>query len=139
MELFNTNEDRLELKLPDANISYFPYFLEPEFANQVFNIFLDELEWRQYQLKIFGKSLPQPRLSALYGINDQAYTTYSNLTLKPLKFTPELLEIQQKLKDLSNIEFTHCLANLYRDGSDSMGWHSDDEKELGENPVIALR
>lgn len=136
MELFKKNEERLDLNLPDANISYFPHFLEPEIANSAFDVLFDELEWRQHIVKIFGKLLPQPRLTALYGINDQPYT-YSNLTLKPLKFPRELLEIHQKLKDLTKINFTHCLANLYRDGSDSMGWHADDEKELGENPVIA--
>ena len=136
MEFFKNNEEKLDLNLPDANISYLPHFLETEAANLAFDVFLDELEWRQHTIKIFGKSLPQPRLTALYGINDQSYT-YSNLTLKPLKFTPELLEIHQKLKELTKIDFTHCLANLYRDGNDSMGWHSDEEKELGENPVIA--
>jgi len=138
MELFNNNEDRLDLNLPDANILYFPHFLKPDAANLAFDIFLNELEWRQHYIKIFGKLLPQPRQTALYGINDQSYT-YSNLTLKPLKFTPKLLEIHQKLKVLTkiNFTFTHCLANLYRDGIDSMGWHADDEKELGENPVIA--
>ena len=136
MELFKKTEDRLDLNLPDANISYVPHFLDSDFANSFFDILLDELEWRQHYLKIFGRMLPQPRLTALYGINDQSYT-YSNLTLKPLKFTPKLLEIHQKLKELTNINFTHCLANLYRDGNDSMGWHADDEKELGENPVIA--
>ena len=136
MELFKKNEERLDLNLSDANISYFPHFLEPEFANRAFNVFLDELEWRQHTVKIFGKLLPQPRLTALYGVNDQSYT-YSNLTLKPLKFTPELLKIHQKLIDLTKIDFTHCLANLYRDGNDSMGWHSDDEKALGIEPVIA--
>jgi alkylated DNA repair dioxygenase AlkB len=136
MELFDNNEEKLDLNLADANISYFPHFLKPEFANSAFDIFLNELEWQQHTVKIFGKLIPQPRLTALYGINDQSYT-YSNLTLKPLKFTPKLLEIHQKLKELTKINFTHCLANLYRDGNDSMGWHADDEKELGENPVIA--
>jgi len=136
MELFKNNEDWLDLNLPDANISYIPHFLKPEVANSAFDIFLYELEWRQHYIKIFGKSLPQPRLTALYGINEQSYT-YSNLTLRPLRFTPKLLEIHQKLKELTKINFTHCLANLYRDGNDSMGWHADDERALGKNPVIA--
>jgi alkylated DNA repair dioxygenase AlkB len=136
MELFNNNEERLDLNLPDANISYAPHFLKFKIANSALDNFLDELEWGQHHIKIFGKLLPQPRLTALYGINDQSYT-YSNLTLKPLKFTPKLLGIHQKLKELTKINFTHCLANLYRDGNDSMGWHADNEKELGENPVIA--
>ncbi len=136
MELFNNNPERLSLNLPDAKISYLPHFLRPEAANSAFTIFLEELDWRQHHVRIFGKLLPQPRLTALYGRNDQAYT-YSNLTLNPLKFNPSLLEIHQRLKELTKIDFTHCLANLYRDGNDSMGWHADDEKLLGENPVIA--
>jgi len=136
MELFENNEDELDLNLTDGNIRYLPHFLDPEVANSAFDILLDELEWRQHYIKIFGKLLPQPRLTALYGINDQSYT-YSNLTLKPLNFTPKLLEIHQILNELTKINFTHCLANLYRDGNDSMGWHADDEKVLGKNPVIA--
>jgi len=136
MELFDNNEERLSIDLQDSNISYVPHFLSSEVANSAFDILLDELEWRQHTIKMFGKSLPQPRQTALYGINDQSYT-YSNLTLNPLNFTSKLLEIHQKLKELTKINFTHCLANLYRDGNDSMGWHADDEKELGENPVIA--
>jgi len=130
------NKKRLNLNLPDAKISYFPHFLDHDLAGSFFKIFLNELEWRQHPIKIFGKLLPQPRLTSLYGINDQSYT-YSNLTLKPHIYTPQLLEINEKLKEFTKVNFTHCLANLYRNGNDSMGWHSDNEKELGKNPIIA--
>ena len=133
-ELFHSKE--FDLNLPDARITYISDFLSPEIANRYFQIFLKELNWQQHDITIFGKRIPQPRLTALYAINDLSYS-YSNLTLIPKKFTPELLEIQQKLKIHTGEDFTHCLANFYRDGNDSMGWHSDDEKALGKDPVIA--
>lgn len=134
MGLFSSEE--FNLNLPDSSITYYPEFLDPEMAEGYFHTFLKELNWQQHDITIFGKKIPQPRLTALYAVNDSSYS-YSNLTLIPKKFTPELFEIQQKLKLQTGQDFTHCLANLYQDGNDSMGWHSDDEKELGIDPVIA--
>lgn len=134
MDLFENSGQ--ELNLLNASVSYFPNFLRKETANKYFEVFLKEIEWEQQEIKIFGKKILQPRLTALYAINEISYT-YSNLTLFPKKLTPELLEILVKLEMETGESFTHCLANLYRDGKDSMGWHSDDEKELGKNPAIA--
>lgn len=134
MGLFNSNE--FNLNLPDSNITYHSDFLDPKSADQYFKVFLEELSLQQHDITIFGKKIPQPRLTALYAVNDAPYS-YSNLTLIPKKFTPELLEIQHKLKVQTEKEFTHCLVNFYRDGNDSMGWHSDDENTLGIDPVIA--
>lgn len=128
--------EKLEPNLPDASIIYYPKFLDERTANEYFNLFLKELNWEQHYIKIFGKTVPQPRLTALYAENTDAYT-YSGLTLTPGQFTAELQMLQKKLKTVTGTHFTHCLANLYRDGNDSMGLHSDDEKVLGENPVIA--
>lgn len=124
------------INLREAEISYMENFLSAPKADKYFNILLKELQWEQHYIKIFGKTHPQPRLSALYAENEDSYT-YSGLTLKPLKFHSVLKELQEKLAKVSEIKFTHCLANLYRDGSDSMGLHADDERELGVNPVIA--
>ncbi len=134
MDLFNSKE--FNLNLPDSNITYYSDFLDPESAYRYFQIFLKELNWQHHDITIFGKKIPQPRLTALYAVNDLPYS-YSNLTLIPEKFTSELLEIQQKLNVQTGKDFTHCLANFYRDGNDSMGWHSDDENALGIDPVIA--
>lgn len=124
------------INLREAEIFYMANFLSAPQAYKFFNILLKELSWEQHYIKLFGKTHPQPRLSALYAENDDSYT-YSGLTLQPLKFHPVLKELQEKLAEVSEIKFTHCLANLYRDGKDSMGLHADDEKELGNNPVIA--
>ncbi|CAM4150477.1 alpha-ketoglutarate-dependent dioxygenase AlkB family protein [Gillisia limnaea] len=134
MDLFSFEE--FNLNLPNANVTYCAGFLEPNTADRYFQIFLKELNWQHHDITIFGKKIPQPRLTALYAINELPYS-YSNLTLIPKKFTLELLEIQQKVNAHTGKDFTHCLVNLYRDGNDSMGWHSDDEKELGIDPVIA--
>ncbi len=134
MGLFNTEE--YSPNLANAHITYYPDFLDPKNADRYFQIFLKELNWQHHDITIFGKKIPQPRLTALYAVNEEPYS-YSNLTLIPKKLTPELLEILQKVNKKTRENFTHCLANLYRDGNDSMGWHSDDEKELGIDPVIA--
>lgn len=129
-------EEFFDPLLPDADIKYFQNFLSQKEATDYFQRLLVNIEWKQHSIKIFGKSLPQPRLTALYGETGLAYT-YSGLTLKPHPFTHDLKAIKNKIKQFSPETFTHCLANLYRDGSDSMGLHADDEQELGKDPVIA--
>ncbi|WP_034921466.1 alpha-ketoglutarate-dependent dioxygenase AlkB family protein [Gillisia sp. CAL575] len=124
------------ITLPDANLEYYPNFLSNELANAHFETLLNLLQWEQYSIKIFGKTIPQPRLTALYALNSEPYS-YSGLKLNPLKFTKELGEIYSEISNITGYTFTHCLANLYRNGNDSMGWHADNEKELGKNPIIA--
>lgn len=127
---------RVEPDLPNAEISYIPGFVNAATANDYLQLFLKTLDWQQHYIRIFGKTIPQPRLTALYAENEKTYS-YSNLQLTPTTFTPKLQTLQVLLSGYTGIHFTHCLANLYRDGSDSMGWHADDEPELGKNPVIA--
>ncbi len=129
-------EDFFDPGLPDLEIKYFDKFLSEAEASQYFEKLKSEIDWKQHHIKIFGKTIPQPRLTALYAETETPYT-YSGLTLYPLPFTPEMKTLQKKLELVTTTRFTHCLANLYRDGNDSMGWHSDDEKELGTDPVIA--
>ncbi|WP_422083997.1 alpha-ketoglutarate-dependent dioxygenase AlkB family protein [Ulvibacterium sp.] len=129
-------QEEIRLNLPDSEIVYHPHFLEKNEADTCFGLLRRTVPWQQDVIKVFGKEYPQPRLTALYGTNDRTYS-YSNITMKPLPFTEELLEIKQKIEVLTDVIFTTCLLNLYRDGRDSNGWHADDEKELGTNPVIA--
>jgi len=125
-----------KITLPDANLVYYSCFLNSTIANSYYNLFLKNLKWKQYSVKIFGKTISQPRLTALYAINSKPYT-YSGLKLQPIPFTEELNLINSEILKHTGNSFTHCLANLYRDGKDSMGWHADDEKELGKEPIIA--
>lgn len=124
------------LDLPESDILYYPEFLEHEMAREYFEHLKAETPWRQDDIRVFGKIYPQPRLTALYADNGKPYR-YSNLTMHPLPFTSLLKEIKVKIEELCSTRFTTCLLNLYRDGNDSNGWHADDEKELGKNPVIA--
>ncbi len=128
--------DVRHLNLPDGDISYFPEFLSIEKADHYFKVFLETVPWQQDDIKVFGKVYAQPRLTALYGNNKKPYT-YSGLTMQPHEFTKELLDLKRLIETHTDVHFTSCLLNLYRDGQDSNGWHADDEKELGTNPVIA--
>ncbi|WP_338790432.1 alpha-ketoglutarate-dependent dioxygenase AlkB [Bernardetia sp. MNP-M8] len=105
-------------------------------------IHFKNINWTHDQIKIFGKLLFEPRFSAWYGDEEAAYS-YSGLKLKPNPWNEKLLFIKSKIEKLITLEetkkikFNSVLLNWYRDGQDSMGWHSDNEKELGQNPVIA--
>ena len=122
--------------LKDGDISYDKNFLSSVEASRYFKILRNETAWQQDQIKVFGKVYDQPRLTALYANNNLTYS-YSNITMRPTPFSATLLEIKEKIEQQLKLEFTTCLLNLYRHGQDSNGWHADNEKELGENPIIA--
>ncbi|MEH6682682.1 MAG: alpha-ketoglutarate-dependent dioxygenase AlkB [Sediminicola sp.] len=124
------------LDLPDAEILYYPHFLMHDEADGLFTALLENVPWQQDLITIFGKTHPQPRLTALYGNNSKTYS-YSNIRMRPHPFTKELLALKKKTEEIARTGFSSCLLNLYRDGRDSNGWHADNEKELGTDPIIA--
>ena len=126
----------VNIPLKDGSIFYDPCFFDNKEADHYFEVLRNDIKWQQDDIKIFGKTFAQPRLTALYANNDKPYR-YSNLTMHPTKFSTELLEIKSKVEKCALLDFTSCLLNLYRDGQDSNGWHADNEKELGKDPVIA--
>ncbi|MFZ9156620.1 MAG: alpha-ketoglutarate-dependent dioxygenase AlkB family protein [Ilumatobacteraceae bacterium] len=95
---------------------------------------IDETPWESRNIVLFGREVAQPRLACWYG--DRAYT-YSGLTLEPREFTSRLRDLCGVAERFADRSFNTVLLNLYRDGRDSMGWHADDERELGSEPVIA--
>ena len=97
---------------------------------------LHDLDWETGFITIFGKTHQIPRLQAWYADNEIEYT-YSGKKLQRHNWNNLLLEIKEKIENITSFKFNSVLANLYRDGNDSMGLHSDDEKELGIKPVIA--
>lgn len=97
---------------------------------------MQEINWQQDQLTMYGKQVNIPRLQAWYGNPEHEYT-YSGLTLTPLLLTPTLITLKEKVEGFINFSFNSLLANLYRNGNDSVSWHSDDEPELGRMPTIA--
>lgn len=137
MNLFSeTDKNSIPLELPDSDIIYFPNFYSEEASQNYFQQLLKETEWRQDNIKLFGKVYAQPRLTALYGNTNKSYS-YSGITMHPNRLTTTLKSIKIDVENACSATFTTVLLNLYRNGMDSNGWHSDDEKELGENPIIA--
>lgn len=105
-------------------------------ADQLFQVLMKNLNWQQEQIFIYGRWLKVPRLMCWYGDEGADYQ-YSGVKHSPLPWTDSLLLIKQKIESAYQCSFNTVMANLYRDGSDSMGCHADDEKELGTNPFIA--
>ncbi len=127
--------DSMQLEMIDAEVFYFPYFFSNDESDRLFESLLAEIEWKQDKTKMFGKPINIPRLTAWYGDVDKDYT-YSGITQTTLPWTACLLTIKKRIEPVSGVTFNSVLLNRYRDGSDSVSWHSDDEPELGENPVI---
>ncbi len=132
-QLFN---EEIKFDLPNSDIRYYPNFIESTQANDYYDNLKKKIPWQQDDIKVFGKTYPQPRLTALFGNNGKSYS-YSNITMNPKPFTTELKELKKAIEAVAKVKFTTCLLNLYRDEKDSNGWHADDEAELGRNPVIA--
>jgi alkylated DNA repair dioxygenase AlkB len=97
---------------------------------------INEIPWQQDHITVYGKTHAQPRLTALYGNEGKPYG-YSNIVMHPHHWNPLLMFIKNELEEVCEENFTTVLLNYYRDGKDSNGWHADNEKELGRNPIIA--
>lgn len=122
--------------LPDADIRLYHRFFSAEESAQLSESLTAGILWQQDQIRMFGKQIPIPRLNAWYGDADKSYT-YSGIHLKPHPWNEDLLFIKERIEKVTETRFTSVLLNLYRSGNDSMGWHADDEPELGPNPSIA--
>lgn len=111
-------------------------WLSPVEAVRAMSALSSEIDWKQERIRLMGRDVLQPRLTAWYGDPDAVYT-YSGLTNAPRPWLPMLLEWRARLEREIGRPFNAVLANLYRDEHDSMGWHSDNERELGPDPVVA--
>jgi alkylated DNA repair dioxygenase AlkB len=140
MDLFSTEgqEKTFEvISLQDGEILFMRNFFTPTEAKNYFDLLQNRINWKQEEVKFYGKTFPVPRKTAWYGYEGFNYS-YSGITCFPEIWTNELLEIKSKIeKFIPDEDFTSVLLNLYNNGNDKMGWHADDEKELGINPTIA--
>jgi alkylated DNA repair dioxygenase AlkB len=137
LDLFNSEECQPELvKISNGEFLYIPNFFGMGQSDLFFKALLNEIEWKQEEMIMYGKSIKFPRLTAWYGDNDKPYT-FSGITLSPKRWTNVLKKIKREIELKAETTFNSVLLNLYRDGNDSISWHTDAEKELGENPVIA--
>jgi alkylated DNA repair dioxygenase AlkB len=124
------------LPLADADIRYAETWLARDEADALFALLLHEISWERHRLSMFGREVDSPRLSCWIGDPGVVYT-YSRTRFEPRPWTPSLLSLRKRVESFCHARFNSVLANLYRDGQDSMGWHSDDESELGARPMIA--
>ena len=129
----NTNEP---VQIMNGEYLFIAQFFSKIEADQYLAVLNETIVWKQQEMQMYGKTIKFPRLTSWYGDNDKPYS-FSGITLQPNTWTKELLEIKEKIEPLSQVVFNSVLLNLYRDGQDSISWHTDAEKELGLNPVIA--
>lgn len=147
LDLFDTKMANLQpdiqfITLPsgdsaaDGQIMLYPNFFAASTRDKLFDDLLQNLNWRQDKIKMFGKEINLPRLTAWYGDEGKSYE-YSGIKMNPDVWTPTLLTIKKQVEAVAKLNFNSVLVNLYRSGKDHVSWHSDDEPELGNNPTIA--
>tara|TARA_R110000744_G_scaffold2614_2_gene10404 strand:- start:6087 stop:6701 length:615 start_codon:yes stop_codon:yes gene_type:complete len=124
------------VKIQNGEYIYIPNFYDTVTADKYLNRLISDIKWKQESMKMYGKEIPFPRLTAWYGDQDKPYS-FSGITLQPHPWSPGLSKIKNDIEPKANVVFNSVLLNRYRDGSDSISWHTDAEKELGQNPVIA--
>ena len=134
--LFDFPSETLFLGLPDAEIIYYPEFYDKSKADLIYTSLQKDILWQQDNIRVYGKTHPQPRLTALYGDESLSYS-YSNIKMQPHPWNLLLQKIKSEVENVAETNFSTVLLNNYRNGKDSNGWHADNEKELGLNPIIA--
>lgn len=122
--------------LPDGECVLYREIFSADERDALFQTLSRDISWERHVITLYGRPVAVPRLSAWYGDPGAVYR-YSGIRLEPLPWTPPLQAIKDKVETLAAARFNSALLNLYRDGQDSVGWHSDDESELGRDPVIA--
>jgi len=120
----------------DGTANYYGRIMSPIEANRYFELLLQKILWDNEEVIIFGKHIITKRKVAWYGDSNYIYA-YSNTTKQALAWTEELADLKQIVQELVGTKFNSCLLNLYHNGSEGMGWHSDDEESMGKNNAIA--
>jgi alkylated DNA repair dioxygenase AlkB len=115
---------------------YYGKILTFDEANRFFHSLLQNIPWKNDEAVVFGKHIVTKRKTAWYGDSNYLYI-YSNSAKQALPWTRELMNIRQIIENISNTKFNSCLLNLYHNGNEGLGWHSDDEKSIQENSTIA--
>lgn len=136
MDLFTTSEIQRNILPQQGEAIYFGPILPAAESERLFNTLLRTIGWRRDEVIMFGKRITTRREVAWYGDSGKSYR-YSGITRNPLPWTSDLLSLKNLVEKRSGETFNSCLLNLYHDGSEGMGWHSDDEKELLPHGAIA--
>ena len=122
--------------LPADLMDYRVGFFNSAESEAFLDTFINTIPWIQEDIQMYGKMIKTPRLTAWYGDRDKEYI-YSGTKHYPIPWTKELLSIKERIEAVAGVKFNSVLLNYYRDANDSVAWHSDDEYELGVNPIIA--
>lgn len=130
------NEKPAQIIHTNGDVTFFPSIFSIEESDVILLDLMENIEWKQEPIWMFGKKIMQPRLTALYGDPSVAYG-YSGIVMNTIPWNETLIFIKSKVEEITKAKFTHVLLNYYRNGQDSMGWHRDNEKNLGKNPIIA--
>ena len=125
----------VKISMPDADVLYYVRLFGPSEANSLFLQLQQNIEWQQEKIKLYGQMHDLPRLTAWYGDPAKTYS-YSGISIRSLEWVEALLEIKRRIESVSDYSFNSVLLNRYRNGSDGVSWHADDEPELGQNPVL---
>jgi alkylated DNA repair dioxygenase AlkB len=126
----------MKIPLPDSEISLNQKHFDSEIAANLLKDLTEEIPWVQNKIRFYGKESLVPRLESWHGDKGMSYT-YSGIKMDAKPWTQNLLMIKESIEPIAKTTFNSVLINYYRDGKDRVAWHSDDEKELGKNPVIA--
>ncbi|KZY33358.1 MULTISPECIES: alpha-ketoglutarate-dependent dioxygenase AlkB [unclassified Oleiphilus] len=139
-DLFETSAhaypEAIDIGLDGGALSYYRHFYSRSEADSLFKSLLCDIEWQQEYIQMYGVERPIPRLSAWYGDPNISYS-YSGIAAKPKNWTPLLQNIKILVEQRTGEIFNGVLVNRYRNGQDSVSWHSDDESSLGPDPIIA--
>lgn len=133
LHLFDQDEGMV---FPENLLEYYPGFLCEKESRELMEKLIHEVPWQQPAIMMYGKQLLTPRLTAWYGDENKSYT-FSGSRFDPIFWTDALLYLKERIESATGLSFNSVLLNYYRDGNDSVAWHSDNEAELGERPNIA--
>jgi alkylated DNA repair dioxygenase AlkB len=135
-ELFPENPHEVEeISIQDGELRLYPHLFSPVERKTFLTQLKENVNWQQEEIKLYGRAILLPRLTAWFGDEGKTYM-YSGITVEPEPWTPTLLEIKSRIDEVSNVTFNSVLLNYYRNERDSVSWHSDDEPELGKDPII---
>ena len=121
--------------IKDGELLLYPRFLSPQKSDDFLANLQEIVDWKQKEIRLYGRLIPLPRLTAWFGDKGKIYM-YSGITGRPEPWTPILSEIKSRVEEVSNVTFNSVLLNYYRNERDSVSWYSDDEPELDRNPLI---
>ena len=136
MILFPEDPKTVEkIPIKDGELLLYPHLFSPQESDDFLANLQETIDWKQEEIRLYGKPIPLPRLTAWFGDEGKTYM-YSGITVQPGPWTSILSEIKSRVEEVSSVIFNSVLLNYYRNERDSVSWHSDDEPELGKNPII---